>query len=1076
MIARRSPRRSVHTALLAPGVLVLFLSLAPAHADASVVVAQLGGPVVLAERLRVMQGATEVNLMPYSNLFSRAAASGVPRSEFSTFAVLGRLAAESGAHAVVTGALEQSGRTVQRGPKVLAPGGAALRTRQLLLAQGEPSGDQAALLSVDIGAAFVSREFLRQEPPASPLLAALPPPVGIAVPEQLPAAPQLSTREAPTERVPPEPTDTSVLDPLKARPSPRRPGAAGHPEALYAARLRGKLALDGHLGDAAWQAAPPFHDLIQLFPEEGQRPSQRTDVKVLFDEHTLFVGVRCYDTSPSEVVRPLARRDNGLDGDLVQVYVDSGLTRRTAALFVLTAAGVQGDAWVYDDDRLDYNWDAVWNGAVALLDDGWSAEFAIPLSVLSYPKADRQTWGFGVQRIVGRTHERSSTMFLLRGERGLASRLGVLNGIEGIAPLADFSASPYVTTRAALRPQYSDPAHPQPRILEPSVDVGADLSTRLGPRLRLHAALNPDFGQVESDEVILNTSNYEYQFPEKRPFFYEGMDLFNPVGSGEEQQPHQLFYSRRIGLSAPILGAVKLVGQASDDVQIGVFDAVVAGTGQGPMANEDAPDRSLRWTGSQPLRLAPGLAYPLQAPAKQNLAAAVVRMKPSEPLTFSAQATSALPLGETCTLADLSLPAPPPRCTALGGNALALSFETSTANKDWYAYGQASASKLTGGPPLRVLPDGIRLTRADDGFGGYIRAGKRGGEPVRFDLRWSYSTPKLELNPLGFQAAQNLQELGGTFTFARPNGSALLHQYSFAVKLWSQWTTDQRRLGGDQGATVSFDGLLKLIYLNVRCEALIARPRFDAREVRVAWGASQGTGIPLEMPTLTQERCTFTSDPARPFTLVLTPTIGRSFVAPPLRSEWSYSAGATLSWRPAANLETKLDALLDVTTYPVRYVDGDGGSRALVFGRLRAPALSLVLRQMLMLTPQLTLQAYAQFFSARTEYGPFFGVASSSAGPIRLADLRPIEPSADPGFAWFQNPGLHESRLVINANLRWEYAPGSSLWLVYRRDQAEQPLASGEPVPATFQPRALAKGPSVDTVLVKWVHLFRPGS
>lgn len=891
----------------------------------------------------------------------------------------------------------------------------------------------------------------------------------------------LTAPQAPSESSPPDVSMASVPKPVQTAPSGAAPclgcpASATDSSALRVARLRDDLKLDGRLDDLAWQPARASGEFVQLFPEEGARPSQRTEVKVLFDEHALYVGVHCHDSSPSEIVRPLARRDSGLDGDLVQVYVDSGSTRRTAALFVLTAAGVQGDAWVYDDDRLDYDWDAVWRGATALLDEGWSAEFAIPLSVLSYPKADRQAWGFGVQRIIGRTHERSATMVLPRSERGLASRLGTLEGIEGVEPLADFNVSPYAAARGALRPQHSDPSRPQPRVLEPTLDVGADFSTRIGPRLRLHATINPDFGQVESDEVILNMSNYEVLFPEKRPFFYEGMDLFKPVGSGEEQQPHQLFYSRRIGLSAPIWGAAKLVGQVHDRVQIGIFEAVVAGSGQETAASEEAPDRRLLWTPSQPLRIAPGLAYPFEAPAAQNLVAGVARVKAADPLTLSAQLTSALPLREQCTLADLSLTEHPPRCTALGGNAFALSFEASTADRNWYAYGQASASQLAGGPPYRVLPDGTHLERGDGGLGGYIRAGKRGGEPIRFDLRWTYSTPKLELNPLGFQATQNVQELGGTFTYARPNGSALFHQYSFAAKLWSQWTTDERRLGGDQGITISFDGLLKHAYLTLHCEVMVANPRFDGREVRVAWGDAQGTGISLEMPMLTQERCSVSSDPASALSLALTAVIGRTFAGPPLESEWSYGAISSLAWRPTQSLETKLDATLDITTFPVRYVDGGGVDRPLVFGRLSAPALSLVLRQMVVLAPQLTLQAYAQFFSARAEYGPFYGATSGSAGTLRLADLRPVDPSTDPGLAWFQNPGFHESRLVVNANLRWEYAPGSFLWLVFRRDQAEPPLAFGEPVPATFRPQALARGPTVDTVLLKWVHFIRPRS
>ena len=225
--------------------------------------------------------------------------------------------------------------------------------------------------------------------------------------------------------------------------------------------------------------------------------------------------------------------------------------------------------------------------------DGWVAEFSIPLSVLRFPEAAVQTWGFSVRRQIAALNEEIESVDNPRTSNANVSRLGHLTGLEGLKPRRAVELVPYLATRGALRPQFSDPPRPTPRLLDPTLDVGLDVKAALTSDLALNATFNPDFGQVEADQLILNLSTFEAFFPEKRTFFTQGLELFQPVGSATGNVPQSLFYSRRIGLDTPILGAAKLTGTVTKGVEVGVLDAhrhrALAAAGRGAPGPALAP-------------------------------------------------------------------------------------------------------------------------------------------------------------------------------------------------------------------------------------------------------------------------------------------------------------------------------------------------------------------------------------------------------------------------------------------------------------------------------------------------------
>jgi Domain of unknown function (DUF5916) len=826
---------------------------------------------------------------------------------------------------------------------------------------------------------------------------------------------------------------------------------------VRATRATGAIAVDGRLDEPDWARAEPFSGFVQVFPGEGAPPNEATEVRILYGEKALYVGVLCRDGRPMDIVRPLGRRDRPPASDNVTVLVDSQNDHRSALLFSLTAGGVQSDGLVYDDDRITYEWDAPWEGAVSISDDGWSAEFAIPLSVMSYRPAADQPWGFGIIREVARSHERSATFPLPRNASGMVTRLGTLGGLADVQAQAGIDVMPYFAQRLQLRPQFSDPSRPRPRLADASGDAGVDLRGTLG-RLSFSGTVNPDFGQVEADEVILNLSTFEPFFPEKRPFFTQGADAFQPVGAGRETVPQQLFYSRRIGLDAPILGAAKLVGQPGEGLKIGLLDAVVTGAGQASGASEEAPDRRMAWSSARPFHVGPADANPLVAPVTQNFFAGVARLRLNDEVVVGAQAVSAMPLAEPCTAAQDAATdgTRPASCDAAGGDAAALDFSAASRDGVWYAYGQVAGSRIEGGPPARTLRDGTVLRRGDAGTGTYFRAGKRGGEGFRMDLAWTYASPRLDLNPAGFQRTQNEQEGGTTLKYARTNLGPF-HELTVLGGGYGRWTTDGRGLSRGWGAAAGVDAQLKDPYLWVSFRVRRTDPMYDVREIA-------GTGIPLRRPATEEVTLDVSTDPARSVSADLGGYVGRNVRMGELDAPAFHGASAGVKLRPHPRLETRVTGAYDYNTYPVRFVEEDGAG-ALTFAALRAPTLSLTLRQLVVVTPRLTVQLYAQLFTAYESWG-----SSYSATPRGTAPIEPgaLSRAAPPAF----DPDAHTSALVVNAVVRWEYRTGSTLYAVYARNQAELPLGSDQAVPHVLAPRGLGPGPTTDAFLLKWAYRF----
>ena len=363
---------------------------------------------------------------------------------------------------------------------------------------------------------------------------------------------------------------------------------------VRAVRTTQPITIDGRLDDPIWQTAQRVSGFKQRDPNEGAEPSESTVVWVAYDDAGLYVGARMYDRHPDSVVARLSRRDVDATSDRFNVFVDPYHDRRSGFYFGISAAGTLFDGTLLNDDWNDDSWDGVWEGKVGRDSLGWTAELRIPYSQLRFLKRPQQVWGIDLGRDIARRNEHDYLVYTPKNGSGFVSRFVDLVGIDAITPPGRIEVLPYVTSKAEFsRPAAGDPFNSGSSF---TPTAGVDARIGLGSNLTLNATVNPDFGQVEVDPAVVNLSDVETYFSEKRPFFVEGSSTFT-FGQGGQRNNWGFnwpgptyFYSRRIGRSlsygapdggfvdgpagAHILGALKVTGKAGGNWNIGALSAV----------------------------------------------------------------------------------------------------------------------------------------------------------------------------------------------------------------------------------------------------------------------------------------------------------------------------------------------------------------------------------------------------------------------------------------------------------------------------------------------------------------------
>ena len=306
-------------------------------------------------------------------------------------------------------------------------------------------------------------------------------------------------------------------------PAASHAGTSRPTPVVTASRLTGSINLDGKLDEPAWASAAPVTSFTQYDPTEGAPASEKTEVRVLVGPDALYIGAKLYESDPANIRRRLSRRDEPVDGDVFALTLDSRHDHLTGYYFRVTAGGALRDAVAGGPNGLDLSWDAVWDAAVFSDASGWSTEIRIPFSQLPYNRGDR-VWGIQFERYRWNKQEQDFFAFTPKKEVGGAARYGHLVGLGELPAPSRVELTPYVSTRA----EYLDvpAANPFRDRKDYFASTGVDLKYRLTSSHTLSATVNPDFGQVEVDPAVVNLTAFETFFPEKRPFFVEGQELF----------------------------------------------------------------------------------------------------------------------------------------------------------------------------------------------------------------------------------------------------------------------------------------------------------------------------------------------------------------------------------------------------------------------------------------------------------------------------------------------------------------------------------------------------------------------
>jgi hypothetical protein len=350
---------------------------------------------------------------------------------------------------------------------------------------------------------------------------------------------------------------------------------------IGAIRISEKIKIDGNLDDAAWLEASPFEGkFYQLEPDNGAESTYISKVHVVYDNKSIYVGALLYDPDPPSIPQELGERDDSdLNVDAFALIIDPLHSGQNGFVYSVTAAGVQGDAIVTSRD-MDDNWNAVWNSEVSITEEGWVVEMEIPYSAIRFANKKDQVWGVNFFRGSKRLNEESTWNFINQEVEGFLNQSGELHGLSEIKPPLRLSFLPYF----ALGIEYDAATKTSAR----SYAGGMDMKLGISESFTLDMSLVPDFSQVQSDNVVLNLSPFEVRYDENRPFFTEGVELFNKG---------RIFYSRRIGqvrgygfddnlvegeeivetpFTNQLINATKISGRTGGGTGIGFFNAITA--------------------------------------------------------------------------------------------------------------------------------------------------------------------------------------------------------------------------------------------------------------------------------------------------------------------------------------------------------------------------------------------------------------------------------------------------------------------------------------------------------------------
>lgn len=798
----------------------------------------------------------------------------------------------------------------------------------------------------------------------------------------------------------------------------------------------GPVRVDGQFDEAVWQSAPTVGEFLQREPQEGATTNHATEVRVAYDADAIYIAVRAHDPEPDRVVGHLTRRDDMSPSDWIAILIDSFNDKRTAYEFAVNVAGVKYDRYWYNDTNNDQGWDAVWDVATSRTADGWQAEFRIGFSQLRFRGTDTASIGFATMRTVAHLNETSTWPLLARSASGFVSSFGELRGLQLGKPRRAFEMMPYAVAQATTAPV----ADGNPFVSSPAAgfSAGLDVKYQVAPGLTLTGTVNPDFGQVEADPAVVNLGAFETFFSERRPFFLEGSGNF---------QFRNLFYSRRIGRApqrqagAPedgfadqpsnttILGAAKLTGRVGA-FSIGALTAI---------------------TGAEHAQLASAdLATRTRTPVEPVTSYSVVRLNRE----FADQ--SRLSVMATNTSRRL-----PDELSFLPSSAVAGGIDGDMrlgASGNYSLQGFWAGSRVQGSRQAidRIQRSNVHSFQRPDAthlrydptrtaLGGHTGGGsfgKIGGTRVVFNINAGYRSPGFEINDLGFQDRADQSWTESWIQFKDETPGRFFRTFRFNINQWAGWNFggDRRNLGGNVNAhwrTLGNWGF-----------GTGATKNFDYFDDRLTRGGPGGV-----VPGTTSAWAYIETDNRKPVSFYFEQGVFSDGHGSHDSSQWARS-----TLRPTSALTVSFELEVSNRRTAQQWVTNRETAEGVqhVFGAIDRTTVGLGTRVNYTMSPRLSVQVYARPFVSSGAYESFSELIDPRAAS-QVDRYQAIDYAGNPDF------NVHSFR-TTNV-LRWEYRPGSTLFVVWQqgRDgfQPRGDFALGRDVSRMFS------APSRNVFLVK---------
>ena len=756
--------------------------------------------------------------------------------------------------------------------------------------------------------------------------------------------------------------------------------------------------IDGRDNDAVWGLAQVITTFRQFRPVEDADPTILTEAKVAYDDRNFYAFVRGFDPHPDSILKLLARRDIRVCCDQIKIVIDSYHDRRTGYEFAVNPAGVKRDYAIYADNHEDETWDGVWEVATQVDSLGWTAEFRIPLSQLRYAHRASNVFGFAVWRDIDRRNsERVSWPLYRVSHPGFASQLGDVVGLDGLPAPTRLEVAPYAVTKNVPKPGFER---------DQQVAVGADVKYGLTSNLTIDATVNPDFGQVEADPSVLNLSAFETFFQERRPFFMEGTGIFqfgvncsvvNCYGEG-------LFYSRRVGrspqlgdlygdanspTSSRILGAAKLTGRLSNGLTIGALDGVTQrATGTSDRTIEPLTNYAAV-RGQQDFRNGESNIGFMATAVNRGSDQWTADLLRSKAYVGALDFRHRFHKGRYQLSGSLDF-------SSVGGSAAAID---STQRSSVHYYQR---------PDDKLLLDPTRTSLAGDAEELLFR---RTSGFLQFETSYERRSPGFEINDLGFLLYANQQSWNNWASLNWFKPFAIFQQGFWNFNWWQYWTADglptERAVN-----TNAHMQLNNLWYVHIGGTVGQLGGVFDDRQAR---GGPAVRVSPYFAPWFG-----FGGDSRKPIVPYLFVNLFRGNAGHSSR----FSASPEIDMRVASQFIGSVVLNLSHSINDVQYVGTvtDTAGAHYAFAHLDQKTASLSFRLDYTASTTLTLQAYASPFVSKGHYSRVRELVSPRAE--QYDDRYAAYSGTSPGDFNFKQ---FNSNLVM----RWEYRPGSTLFVVW---------------------------------------------